>query len=81
LLTSISDQWIIPDLSVNRSIDTNKLKLLITQKSHKSCSISKSVEEAMQEADIYSKSGDLIVITGSFYTVSPALNWFNNLQS
>tara|TARA_B100000959_G_scaffold287271_1_gene370719 strand:+ start:20190 stop:21458 length:1269 start_codon:yes stop_codon:yes gene_type:complete len=81
LLTSISDQWIIPDLSANRSIDTNKLKLLITQKSHKSCSISKSVEEAMEEADIYSKAGDLIVVTGSFYTVSPALNWFNQLQS
>ena len=81
LLTSISDQWIIPDLSANRSIDTNKLKLLITQNSHKDCSINASVEEAMQEADVYSQAGDLIVITGSFYTVSPALNWFNRLQS
>ncbi len=80
LLTSISNQWIVPDLRVDRSIDTNKLKLLITQNSQEDCSISKTVEEAMQEADVCSKSGDLIVVTGSFFVVSPALNWFNHLK-
>ena len=74
-LTNIVDQWIIIDLDVNRALKSNKLKQLISKYSQKSITIGESSEGSMQEADIASKSEDLILITGSFYTVSPCLRW------
>ena len=74
-LTSIVDQWIIVDLDANRALKSNRLKQLISKYSQKRITIGGNPKESMQKADFDSKSDDLIVITGSFYTVAPCLKW------
>ena len=77
LLADITDQWFIPELEIKRSIQAGEIKLLINQKSDKLCQVSNSVDLSLRNAKSISKPDDLIVVAGSFYLVSPALDWFS----
>ena len=77
LLADIADQWFIPKLEIKRSIQADEIKLLINQKSDKLCQVSNSVDLSLRNAKSISKPDDLIVVAGSFYLVSPALEWFS----
>ena len=77
LLADITDQWFIPKLEIKRSIQAGEIKLLINQKSDKLCQVSNSVDLSLRNAKSISKPDDLIVVAGSFYLVSPALDWFS----
>ncbi len=77
LLTDITDQWFIPELEIKRAIQADEIKSLINQKSDKLCQVSNSVDLSLRNAKSISKPNDLIVVAGSFYLVSPALEWFS----
>ena len=72
------DHWILVDLDVGRAIKAKKFQQLISRYSCKKITIGGSPEESMQYANSVSKSEDLIVITGSFYTVAPCLVWIES---
>jgi folylpolyglutamate synthase/dihydropteroate synthase len=41
----------------------------------KSCRITTAIPEALEAADRQAAPQDLILVTGSFYAVGPALEW------
>ena len=66
------------ELDVDRAIKVHKLRKLISKYSSKVITIGGSPEESMQKANTVSEPEDLIVITGSFYTVAPSIKWIES---
>ena len=65
--------WFIPKLENSRSIEPDDLKKIILEKNIGSCSMNNSIAQSINMAVKSTSKDDLIVITGSFYIVSPAL--------
>ncbi len=65
--------WFFPSLEVTRSIEPSELTKIIEEKNRGSCSASKTIAQSINMAIDSTSKDDLIVITGSFYIVSPAL--------
>ena len=72
------EHWILVELDVDRAIKVDKLRKLISKYSSKVITIGGSPEESMQKAKTVSEREDLIVITGSFYTVAPSIKWIES---
>ena len=75
LLAPYTDHWVIVTLEIERAIETNNLKNLIPKYSQKKISVGGDINQSMRLANISSEVNDLILITGSFYTVAPSLKW------
>lgn len=67
------DQWIAVAAEGPRGIPAGELAAAIANLSGKPCLIAASIEQACDEADI--DSGSPVLVTGSFFTVGPALTW------
>ena len=67
--------WFIPKLEIARSIKPSELKKIIVEKNIGSCSMENSVAQSINKAIDSTSKDDLIVITGSFFVVSPALHY------
>ena len=72
-IAEYATHWFIPKLEITRSIEPDDLKKIIVEKNIGSCSMNNSVAQSMNMAVKATSKDDLIVITGSFYIVSPAL--------
>ena len=72
-IAEYATHWFIPKLEITRSIEPNDLKKIIEEKNTGSCSMNNSVTQSINMAVKSTTKNDLIVITGSFYIVSPAL--------
>ena len=72
-IAEYATHWFIPKLEITRSIEPNDLKKIIEEKNTGSCSMNNSVAQSINMAVKSTTKNDLIVITGSFYIVSPAL--------
>ena len=79
-LMPVVHRWIActPD-SVN-AVSADALAQQVAQQSGKPCLIAGSVADALEAAQDAATPSDLIVITGSFYTVGPALDWLNDFR-
>ena len=75
LLAPYTDHWVIVTLEIERAIETNNLKNLIPKYSQKKISVGGDINQSMRLANTSSEVNDLILITGSFYTVAPSLKW------
>ncbi len=72
-IAEYATHWFIPKLEITRSIEPNDLKKIIEEKNTGSCSMNNSVAQSINMAVKSTTKNDLIVTTGSFYIVSPAL--------
>ena len=72
-IAEYATHWFIPKLEITRSIEPSHLKKIIEEKNTGSCSMNNSVAQSINMAVESTSKDDLIVITGSFYVVSPAL--------
>ena len=72
-LLPLVDSWIAVTAASPRGIPAAKLAAAIANKSGKPCLIAGSIEEACQQAD--SADQGPVLVTGSFFTVGPALTW------
>ncbi len=72
-IAEYATHWFIPKLEITRSIEPDDLKKIIAEKNTGSCSTNNSVAQSINMAVKSTTKNDLIVITGSFYIVSPAL--------
>ena len=75
LLAPIVDHWVIVDLKTARASEVRNLQNFISKYSQKEISVGRDASQSMQIADISSQENDLILVTGSFYTVGPSLKW------
>jgi dihydrofolate synthase/folylpolyglutamate synthase len=67
------DRWIAVTARSTRALDARLLAQSIAHASNKPCLIMESVPAAMEHADRHAGENGLILVTGSFYTVGPAL--------
>jgi dihydrofolate synthase/folylpolyglutamate synthase len=71
------DTWIAVTAAAGRALPARDLAAGIARLCDKPCLISDSLPDAMQYASERTTSEDLILVTGSFYVVGPALNWLS----
>jgi len=67
------DRWIAVTARSPRALDAHELAQSIASFSNKPCLIIGSLSDAMRYADEQADENGLILVTGSFYTVGPAL--------
>ena len=75
IIHSLVHRWIVCDLDHPRAIPAEKLSFLISSQIDKPVQITDSVMNAVSHANSIANPGDMILVTGSFYTVGPALKW------
>jgi dihydrofolate synthase/folylpolyglutamate synthase len=74
-LTPFVDAWIAVSLPGSRAQSAGKLAPRIANLTGKPCLIVDDPEDAFRLADDRAGEHDLILVTGSFHVVGPALNW------
>jgi dihydrofolate synthase/folylpolyglutamate synthase len=72
-LSKYATHWFIPRLEITRSMEPSELIKIIEENNKGSCSVNNSIAQSINMAIDTTSKDDLIVITGSFYVVSPAL--------
>jgi dihydrofolate synthase/folylpolyglutamate synthase len=72
-LVSRVDRWIAVTARNPRALDARLLAQSIAHLSNKPCLIMEDLGQAMLHARRHAKDDELILVTGSFYTVGPAL--------
>ena len=68
------DEWLAVGMEASRAADVSVIAQTVANTCGKPCLISDSLQEAMRVAEERSDVHDLILITGSFYVVGPALD-------
>jgi dihydrofolate synthase/folylpolyglutamate synthase len=76
LATCIDGNWILADLIANRALPAAELYSIVELFDVNSIRQTKDVAHALSQVLLSSKAGDRIVVTGSFFTVAAALEWF-----
>ena len=75
IIHSLVHRWIVCDLDHPRAIPAEELSFLISSQLDKPVQITDSVMNALSRANSIANPGDMVLVTGSFYTVGPALKW------
>lgn len=79
-LQPVINRWIACTPDSQKAVQADDLARIIVQQADPHCLICGSVEDAIREAIARTTERDLIVITGSFQTVAPALRMLDELQ-
>lgn len=74
-LSALVDAWIAVPLTGTRAEPAAVLAQRIANCTGKPCRVSASIPEALETADRANDARQPVLVTGSFYTVGPALAW------
>ena len=74
-LLEIVDAWVAVTAESPRALAAKELAAGIANLCDKPCLVADSLADAMQYACAQATAKDLILVTGSFYVVGPALQW------
>lgn len=74
-LRPLVDQWLAVTVPGNRAESAAKLAQKIAHACDKPCLVADDIPAALRVADESSGDDDLVLVTGSFYIVGPALRW------
>jgi dihydrofolate synthase/folylpolyglutamate synthase len=77
-LEPVVHRWIACTADATNAVPADDLAARVAQGTGKPCMIAGSVEDALAMARDEAKEADLIVVTGSFHTVGPALRWLDD---
>jgi len=69
------DAWVAVTADAARALPARELAAGIARVSDKPCLVADSLPDAMQHSHDQTTAEDLILVTGSFYVVGPALKW------
>jgi len=72
-LNELTDHWIAVTADSPRAIPANELARRISISTDRPCWIADSFERAIERAEALAGANDLLLVTGSFYTVGAAL--------
>ncbi len=75
-LLPLVDRWIATTASSPRALEARALAQCVAELAGKPCLVAAALPDAMEEAD-RRVAESLILVTGSFYTVGPALEWLD----
>ena len=78
LAACITGTWMLPDLIANRALPAADLGSIVELFEVNSIRQTKDVAAALSQVLLSSDRGDRIIVTGSFYTVAAALEWFED---
>jgi dihydrofolate synthase/folylpolyglutamate synthase len=78
LASCITGHWILADLVTNRALSAAELSSIVDLFNVNAIDQTKDVANALSQVLLSSEAGDRIVVTGSFYTVAAALEWFKD---
>ena len=73
--------WIAVPVEGNRAMPASDLARQIANQSGLPCLVANDIGQALQFADTQADENDLIVVTGSFYLVGPALDALHAARS
>jgi len=68
------DQWIAVAADSNRAISADELARRVANATGAACLVGENLESAIERAQELTDGHDLLLLTGSFYLVGPALN-------
>ncbi len=74
-LEKLVDSWVAVPLKGTRAEPARVLAQKIANSTGKPCRIADSIASALEAEDSRADSDTVILVTGSFYTVGPALEW------
>ena len=77
-LSKLVDAWIAIPVAGRRAEPAAVLAQKIANCSGKPCRVAEAIPEALELADRQAAPQQLILVTGSFYAVGPALEWLQN---
>ena len=77
-LLGLVDVWVAVRAEETRALAASELAAGIANMCDKPCLILDSLPDAMQYTANQANAEDLIVVTGSFYVVGPALRWLKS---
>jgi len=77
-LSMLVDSWIAITIESLRGEPAANLARDVANQCNKPCLIAADVAQAMQIADSRAGRDDLVLVTGSFFAVGPALEWLQN---
>ncbi len=69
------DRWVAVTPDSARAIASRELASLIANRCNKPCLVMDAPVDALRHVDAHASGDTLVVVTGSFYTVGPALAW------
>lgn len=72
------DAWVTVRAENTRALEARELAAGIAELSDKPCQMADSLPNALEIARRQTDTEDLILVTGSFYVVGPALRWFES---
>lgn len=77
-LLGIVDHWIAGTVEGARATPASVLAQRIANQSQKPCLIADTIPEAIELAVQRTAPGDVILVSGSFYVIGPALDWLKS---
>jgi dihydrofolate synthase/folylpolyglutamate synthase len=77
-LSELVESWIAVPVTGSRAEPAAVLAQNIANCCNKPCRIAATIPEALETADRQAAADGLILVTGSFYTVGPALEWLQD---
>lgn len=77
-LLPLVGSWTAVPLTGTRAASAEALARDIANAANKPCRVARSIPEALEHADRTADAEDLVLVTGSFYTVGPALEWLDS---
>jgi dihydrofolate synthase / folylpolyglutamate synthase len=69
------DNWIAVTPDSPRGIGARELAAIVANRCDKPCLIVPAAADALRHVDGRARNGGVVLVTGSFYTVGPALQW------
>jgi dihydrofolate synthase/folylpolyglutamate synthase len=73
-LCPLVDRWIAVGVDASRSRSAHEIAQVVANSCNKACLVGGPLAEAMRRAEETTDADDLILLTGSFYVVGPALD-------
>lgn len=79
-ISKFVDRWIAVTVDGPRAATATRLGQEISSQSGKPCLVAGTIVEALRVAEEQASESDVVIVTGSFYLVGPALEWLTSDQ-
>ena len=79
-LQPVVDRWIACTADSDKAVPAIEVASLIARHLDQPCRVGATVSEALESVQVGAQSSDLIVVTGSFLSVAPALAWLDDFR-
>jgi len=79
-LDPVTDRWVACTAASDKAVPATELARQVAQQLGRPCLVADTVDNALDMVQVESHGDDLIVVTGSFLSVAPALGWLDDFR-